>query len=564
MNKFFIKKIIPIVLLTTLISYTTPVFAFTKDETVYSKLKPNGEQYKTIVSTHINNTENLDTIYDITNLLNVENTNGDETFSKDENTLIWDAKGNDIYYQGETEEKLPIELEIKYELNGEEISAEDIVGKSGKVTIKIEYKNNDKHVVNVNGTNETMYTPFIVLSGTIINNSNNKNIEVTNGKIINDGTKSIVLGVAIPGLQESLKISRDVLDIPTGFEITMDSTEFELAGMITLATPELLDEKNENMTQELKDICNKINLIKTAVNSLKTGADTLKNGAAEYSEKSQLFNSKMQELSNGVSYINGQYTNLDAGINTVNTSTALIQNGAEQIYNGVQELPTLLQGLSTGLDTAIQTLTGIEVAQEKIVLSETEIDKIVTAISSDSNLDADTKTALITKIKTANATLVQTNAGITQVSTGIKTAKDTITANTENVNNLIGGVTQIYNGTSELSKGTANLAAGSTKVKAGLNTLNSSTNNLKSADDALTAGAKTISEGVNQLDEGVTTFSNEINRYLNGAISQVASRVEKLSELSEEYNNFTMINEQAKGKVKFIIMTDDLRKKVEE
>lgn len=564
MKKTIIKKIIPITLLTTLVSYTIPVFAVTKDETVYSKLNVKGEQYKTIVSTYIKNETNLETITDLSNLLNIENTSGDETFSKDGDTLVWDAKGNDIHYQGETEEKLPIELEIKYELDGEEISAKDIAGKSGKVTIKLEYKNNDEHIVNVNGRNEKMYTPFMVVSGTILKNSSNKNIEVTNGKVINDGTKSIIIGIAMPGLQESLGVSKDIVNIPSGMEISMDVTNFELDSIITFASPKVLDEENSNNTQEIKDLCNKINLIREATTALKTGTDTLKSGAEEYSQKSELFNSKMKELQSGVGYINGQYTNLDTGINTVNNSTALIQNGAEQIYNGVQELPTMLEELVTGLDTASTTLIGIESTQEKILLNETEMNAIISAISNDTTISAETKTALVTKIKTANATLQKTNEGITGVATGIKTAKDTITDNNQKINSLIDGVKQIYNGTAELSKGTANLAKGSTKVKEGLNTLNSSTTALKNADDALTEGAKTIATGVNELSEGVTTFNNEINRYLDGTINQVALRAEKLVKLSEDYNNFTKINENSKGKVKFIMMTDDVRKKGEE
>ncbi len=563
MKKFFMKKVIPIMLLTTLISYTAPVFAVTKDETVYTKLNVKGEQYKTIVSTELKNENNLEKIVDLTNLLNIENTSGDETFSKDGDTLIWDAKGNDIYYQGETEAKLPIELEIKYKLNGEEISAKDIAGKSGKVTIKLEYKNNDEHIVNVNGRSEKMYTPFLLVSGTILRNNNNKNIEVTNGKVINDGTKSIIIGIALPGLQESLGVSKDTINIPSGMEINMDAIDFELDSIITFATPKLLDEEDSNLTAEMKELSSKISLIREATEKLKTGADTLKNGTEDYSQKSELFNGKMEELQNGVGYINNQYTTLDTGINTVNNSTSLIQNGAEQIYNGVQELPTMLGELVTGLDTASTTLRGIEDTQEKILLSETEINAIVTAISNDTTIDATTKTALITKIKTQNATLQKTNEGIIGVATGIETAKDTITANNQKISSLIDGVTQIYNGTSELSKGTANLAKGSNKVKEGLNTLNSSTVALKSADDALTQGAKTISAGASELYEGIETFNNEINKYLNGAINQVAIRAEKLVMLSEEYNNFTKINEQSKGKVKFIMMTDSLKKEEE-
>lgn len=548
MKKFIMKKIIPIMLLITLISYTAPVLAFTKDETVYTKLNSKGEQYKTIVSTELKNENNLEKITDISNLLNIENTSGDETFSKDGDTLIWDAKGNDIHYQGETEEKLPIELEIKYELDGEEISAKDIAGKSGKVTIKLEYKNNDEHIVNVNGRNEKMYTPFMVISGTMLKNSNNKNIKVTNGKIIDDGTKSIIIGIAMPGLQESLGVSKDIVNIPSGMEISMDATNFELDSIITFASPKVLDEENSNNTQEIKNLCNKINLIREATAALKAGTDTLKSGAEQYSQKSELFNSKIKELQSGVGYINSQYTAFDAGVNKLNV-------GATQLYEGAQKLPETLGGIATNLNTikasqeglltqtSIPTITAEGI--NKMILSDPEI----VAIQNSNILDGQ-KEAIIGKLIIASKTLDYSNAGIGQMKAGIE---NELTAEDSNLAKLNAGITAIYGGVGDL-------ATNSSKIKGGLGNLNSSTTALKNADDALTEGAKTISAGVNELSEGVATFNNEINKYLSGTINQVALRAEKLVELSEGYNNFTKINEGAKGKVKFIMTTDSLKK----
>ena len=118
MNKI-LKKITSSTLLGTMLVYTTsPIFAFTKDETVYSKMDTSGNSYNTIVNSHIINSEQAEFINDLSDLLNIMNTNGDETFTQNENTLIWSANGNDIYYNGETQKKLPIECKIKYELNG--------------------------------------------------------------------------------------------------------------------------------------------------------------------------------------------------------------------------------------------------------------------------------------------------------------------------------------------------------------------------------------------------------------------------------------------------------------
>ena len=168
------KKIIGSILLCTMLGYATPVFAVTKEETVYSKLNNSGTQYETIVNEHIKNDELLKTIDDISNLLDITNVGGNETFEKKENKIIWNADEKDIYYQGKTEKKLPIETSIKYELDGKEMSAEEIVGKKGKVKITITYKNNETHNVNINGTTEKMYTPFIVITGTTLDTKTNK------------------------------------------------------------------------------------------------------------------------------------------------------------------------------------------------------------------------------------------------------------------------------------------------------------------------------------------------------------------------------------------------------
>ena len=150
------KRIIGSILLCTMLGYATPVFAITKEETVYSKLNNSGTQYETIVNEHITNDELLKTIDDISNLLDITNVGGNETFEQKENKIIWNANEKDIYYQGKTEKKLPIETSIKYDLDGKEMSAEEIVGKKWKVKITITYKNNEAHNVNINGTTEKM------------------------------------------------------------------------------------------------------------------------------------------------------------------------------------------------------------------------------------------------------------------------------------------------------------------------------------------------------------------------------------------------------------------------
>ena len=168
MNNKFLKKILGTTMVCSMLTYyTIPVYAYTNEETIYSKVDKNGKVYKTIVSEI------------------EENEDG--------------SKVNKI----ESQKDLPIEYEVTYKLDGEEISVEDVIGKKGRVTVTLKFINKDEKNVNINGTNQTMYTPFLVASGVILNNDENKNIEVNHGKVINNGKNSIAVGLAVPGLIKS-------------------------------------------------------------------------------------------------------------------------------------------------------------------------------------------------------------------------------------------------------------------------------------------------------------------------------------------------------------------------
>ena len=165
-----IKKIGTVLLTTSLLVTTLPVNALTKNETVYSKLNNDGTVKSTVVSEYLKNTD--ETINDQTDLTNILNLNGTEKYTIDGTNIVWDAKGKDIYYQGESNKELPVSLNISYKLDGKDITLDELLGESGRVEITLKYTNNDSHSVLVNGTYQTLYTPFVVTLGTIIKNEN--------------------------------------------------------------------------------------------------------------------------------------------------------------------------------------------------------------------------------------------------------------------------------------------------------------------------------------------------------------------------------------------------------
>lgn len=622
MNSKIISKVTACALLGTMVAYTAPVFAYTKDETIYSKLDSKGNSYNTIVNNHIKNEDGLQIINDMSDLLNVENDNSDEKPEQNGNNLVWKAEGNDVYYQGESQKELPIKCDVRYELNGKIVDAKDIVGKNGKVKVTLEYKNKDAHVVNINGKNETLYTPFVVVCGTIIDNENNKNIEISNGKVVDNGNKTIVVGMCLPGMQESLNLSKGKLDIPDSIEITMDATDFELNNIVTYVTPKIIEDEDLSLFDNIDGIFSKVNTLQESSNKIEEGANTLKEGTSTFSEKSQEFNSAMNTVTNGMNSASQNYSKLDAGISTLNEGSTKLKSGMDglkegttTLANGITTMSTTLDQLETGsaavkngvkelsagLDTAISgkeaenagydTLK-TTLAQNEALLNtlktqvntlknnnpavnvkdlQTTITTLEQVVAGEKQIIATMEaggTAIETGLKNAQAQITNRqkgliagttalNAGISGLNTGVKGMQSKLPDLTEGVNDLAEGSTKLANGTQELS-------TNSKKMKSGLNTLSAGSNKLQDANNQLTEGANTIAEGTTTLSEGISKFNKEgiqaICSYINGDLKDVTSRVEKLKELSQEYNNFTMLNDGNEGNVKFIMIIDSLKK----
>ena len=611
MNKKIIK-VTSSLLLATMVAYTTPTFAFTKEETVYSKAKSNGETYQTIVSTHLKNGDEEDILKDLTDLINIENTNGDETFTQNGEELTWNANGSDIYYQGESKKELPIKCKITYTLDGKEISAEDLAGKSGKVKITIEYENEDAHEIYINGRKQTLYTPFTVACGTIFQNTENKNIEITNGKIVNDGTKTMVLGIALPGMQESLNISNKTVNLPNKVEISMETSKFEQNNIITFVTPKIFDESIS--FDKLNELYSKVNEIQNASKQLEEGANALKEGTAEFADKSQEFNNAMKQLETGTTKLNSGVDAVSAGLDELGTgvsqgktkaTTALaasaktLSEGIDKIIEGKDtEVKTIkaqvIEGANAELKKGLTTTTTD--ANGKVSLSVGDGAKQIAAgtlqgvLQNEQFLES-AGIELTDAQKIALVSALKSSMNTTTLETEIKNAVDTVTAKQEagldliNNNeagvkaglttlktqagaNINAGIKQITDGFDEISTGVSKISKGTDNLKSGTATLASSTKMLVNANDSLTAASVDIKDGAYELATGVEKFNteaiNKICSYINSDVKDIATRAEKLQELAEEYEGFSKSSEDTNKETKFIIVTDSIKAKKDE
>ena len=335
--KKFGKKLISSTLLFSMFVYSVaPVMAYTKEESVYSKLDNNGTAYQTIVSSHLKNSEKSKLLDDISDLMNIENVSGNQDFEEKDGEIIWKADGEDIYYEGNTEKELPIECKITYKLDGKEISKDEIIGKSGRVNVKLEFTNKEKRQEMINGKMQTMYVPFIVGVGTVIDNENNKNIEISSGKVIDNGNKTFAMGIAIPGMQESLGIDKNTLEIPDMVEISMEAKSFEMNEIYCFATPKLIDEDDLN-------ILNKIDKFYEMAEELKDGSSKLVEGSNRLAEGSKQLNAGTHELS---SKLNTEISKYEEARQKLANKQELEEKIVSIINSKLQEMMPELQTLA--------------------------------------------------------------------------------------------------------------------------------------------------------------------------------------------------------------------------
>lgn len=307
-----------------------------KDETVYVLANSDGTVKKVIVSDWIKNAKADNEIVDDTKLTDIRNVKGNETYSiNGDHMKVWDAEGNDICYQGSTTKALPVDVSVSYKLDGKTMSAKEIAGKSGRVTIRFDYKNNQYEMVDIGGQKEKIYVPFAMLTGIELDDDKFSNVEVTNGKVVNDGTRTVVAGLAFPGLQDNLAISKDKLEIPDYVEITADVKDFSLGMTVTIATNDLFNDLDADKLNEGE--------VRDSMNNLTDAMDKLLDGSSKLYGGLDTLLSKSKELVDGID-------KLAEGAKELRDGAASLDDGAGKIKSGISELSKGLDTLSSKSD----------------------------------------------------------------------------------------------------------------------------------------------------------------------------------------------------------------------
>lgn len=440
-----------------------------KEETVYVNADASGAVENITVSSWLKNGSAESELTDVTSLENVENVKGDETFTKDGDSYVWAANGSDIYYQGETSKSLPVDVKVTYYLDGQEIAPKDLAGKSGRVKIRFDYENRTAEETVIGGEETTVYVPFVAASTMILDSDKFVNVEAENGKVISDGKNTIVAGVAMPGLYDSLALNDlegfEDVDIPEYVEVTADVTDFELDMTATVLMPDVFSELNtddmdgfddlkddieelNDATYDLIDGCieldDGVQELKDNMPDLVDGANDLDDGAWELDDGAQELMDGADELNDGAKDIREGAKALDEGVGTLKAGTGLLYDRMPELTGGVNALAEGLAALQSPMMLGPDGKSG-----------DAEHPYIKTSVG----LLKDGVDALVSGMNGMRATL---NGAIAANQEQMKIAESTVNAEKGKLEEAVKEAEELQNQLTELAKQLGLISSGST------------------------------------------------------------------------------------------------------
>lgn len=565
-----------------------------KEETVYVIADPNGKPDQVIVSEWLKNGDGADTIQDASRLNDIENVKGDEDYTRGSgDTLTWNANGKDIYYQGTSTAQLPVDVTVTYKLDGKPVTAEKLDGASGKLTIQFDYKNNTAKKQKINGKQVTIYQPFLMVSGLVLDGEKATNVEVTNGKVVNSGDKQIAVGLAMPGLSESLGLNdlKDEdgkaidLDLPEQVTITADVTDFSLLTTVTVATNSALEELNLDDVDSVDDLKDSLEELGEASEKLVDGSQDLADGVGELDEKSgdladgvNTLDDSTREiakgsdtLKNGADQVNSGANQVKEGANSAASAAGKISDGSSQIASNMDTLANSVAGLP---DAAAQLLNGAKGIKTALGDKKSTGNTIYTGAMS---IEQGAK-QLSSSLKNSDGTSIyevavgiqsgaeQIKSGAQAISGGLSQVTDALKASESSVNSAIDKIEKLaqedpehaeicesivvdLQTSIEYQEGVlANLAqVDLSAIETGASTISTYAGKIADGSVSLADGANQIAAGAQAIESGIDTMvsgnnGSNLNALIDGLNqlnSQSGTLVEGVNKLDEASNTLS-------------------------
>ena len=533
------------------LSMYTPVSALSKTETVYSKLNYNGVVTDTIVNELLVNDKELDTINDYSTLTDIINISDDNEFTNNNNKLTFNAMGKNVMYQGKSVKKLPITTIVTYKLDGKSIELNDLLGKSGNVTINIKYINNEKH--------GNLYTPFVITTTTMIESNNNSNVTINNGKTIEFGSKNLVVGISAPGLYESLNLEElKGLDTIT---INYDTKSFELSNNYSVVTTKLLESSDLSKFDKLDTLYESTSKLQDNMNLICKGSNTLSQGSTTLlTELKSSINTISKDKSDALSdeqISSITKTTLDTIDKTyTNKYKEAIANSAwEEVKKSMQNSSdkTVEGYVKEAVTNAVTNYieTNYKEDYDKCIAGQLEYSK--TGVANENLLSC----KVIEEVKNSNEVKLITEAALSASSS---VANKTSMYIAENVSKSVS-----VNTSAETAKKTATMVSESVSKKVSNAVKDTILKNTISSLNELYTGISKLDSGIKELDTSLNAYNeqgiNEISNIVNNNVKTLSNNVKELTKLANNYKSYG--GSKTNGSTKFIMVIDSKKKEEE-
>ncbi|MFR8077359.1 MAG: hypothetical protein ACLVAB_09275 [Faecalibacterium sp.] len=578
-----------------------PAFAagkssFSKSETVYAVMNGDGSIKSTTVSEHLYSASGLANVTDKTTLTDIQNTESDAEFTQNGEELVWNTNDTDVYYKGNTDKALPIDVKVTYALDGQEAALEDIIGKSGHLTVTVNLKNNETGTVNVNGKDRTIVTPLITAVGVILG-GDASNVTAEHGMIESAAKSSVAAFVTLPGVKDSLSglLPDEVNSIEDYLQDTVtveaDVEDFTCPQvMVACATSTAaLGTSNVFDLSSINDLTDGINQLNDAMSQLMDGASQLVDGTSQLAGGVLALLDGANTLNNGAAALDDGLGQLTNGLDTLSANNAALNAGAQQVADGVlaSANKTLKEGglidedmtwsnyeavidniltmndktLAAGRRKIVRTVWEQEPSFKDsqldlaLYLSATKTNHdLEAALKLMQNFDASMLTGALEMVtnadakNTAKAELkyqVENSQDMADVR-ALKTSLSQIQFFVSSVNQYTAGVQTAADGAHSAKDGSAQLAAGTKTLYDGVNTLNT--------------GAGQLNDGAGQLNDGLNQFNEEGISKLTGALDQdqlhgLKTVLDEMTDRLNDYTSFAGAPDDAESSVKFVYKT---------
>ncbi len=560
-----------------------------KEETVYVNLDSDGTVDDVTVSNWLKNVTGTSDVQDVSNLKDIKNVKGDETFTQNGDKLTWKANDADIYYQGTTDEKPPVNVKISYQLDGKDIKAEDLAGKSGKLKMTIQYENNSTFEDEVDGKNVKMNTPFLMASAVILPVDTFSEVTVSQGKLVSEGSNQILVAYGMPGLADSLNLTdnmKDEMNEKLGDTVTVEATvkDFSMDSIYTVASSSEFSDIDLDDDSDMNDLEDAVNDLADATDELISGSSDLSDGLTTLKDNFKTYASGVGDVSKGASDLSTgagklakgikQYTNgvttltngagqyvsganqLASGVTQYISGEKVLDDGISKLYSSAKDFPAEYSDFDAGLNEYVNKVNSIPEEIEKampamvtpivtsVAASDTsdaanaaknEITPIIEAIKNSSSLSSEEKKNLI---DTVNSTVTSaiTEALKTQKTTDAKAAKKA--AGAIDTSGLDSKFAALAEGGNELVTNSAKIKAGVAAVGSGAKELYDGVKQLSSANDTLLKGATTLSKSGLSLTDGIKTLTGS-TKTLTSSANQLSNGASKLSKGASKLDSAT-------------------------